>query len=113
MQEPSSSATGQHIVWAMARCHLAMRHFFGPQKDRVAALAVLRAVVESGITHIDTSVFYGPHITNQMIREALHPYADDLTIVTKVGAVPGSDGSWHRAMPPAEGSEAQSYGNVR
>ena len=67
---------------------------FGPPKDRQAAVAVLREAVESGVDHIDTSDFYGPHVTNQIIREALHPYRDDLTIVTKVGAVRGEDGSW-------------------
>ncbi|MDI3382443.1 aldo/keto reductase family oxidoreductase [Xenophilus aerolatus] len=67
---------------------------FGPPRDRRAALAVLRAAVEAGVNHIDTSDFYGPHITNQLIREALHPYNDDLVIVTKVGAVRGPDASW-------------------
>lgn len=67
---------------------------FGPPKDRDAALAVLREAVASGVDHIDTSDFYGPHVTNQLIREALHPYRDDLLIVTKVGAKRGDDGSW-------------------
>src|SRR5213595_3789726 len=67
---------------------------FGPPKDRAAAVAVLRAAVESGVDHIDTSDFYGPHVTNQIIREALSPYPDDLTIVTKIGARRGSDGAW-------------------
>jgi aryl-alcohol dehydrogenase-like predicted oxidoreductase len=67
---------------------------YGPPKDHAAALAVLRDAVASGVNHIDTSDFYGPHITNQIIREALHPYPDDLTIVTKVGAMRGKDGSW-------------------
>lgn len=67
---------------------------FGPPKDRDAALAVLRAAVEAGVDHIDTSDFYGPHVTNQLIREALHPYRDDLLIVTKIGATRGDDGSW-------------------
>jgi pyridoxine 4-dehydrogenase len=67
---------------------------FGPPKDREAALAVLREAVASGINHIDTSDFYGPHVTNQIIREALHPYPDDLTIVTKIGARRGEDASW-------------------
>jgi pyridoxine 4-dehydrogenase len=75
---------------------------FGPPKDRDAALAVLREAVESGINHIDTSDFYGPHVTNRLIREALHPYPDDLVIVTKVGAVRGADASWNPAMAPAE-----------
>ena len=71
---------------------------FGPPKDRDAALAVLREAVESGVDHIDTSDFYGPHITNQLIREALHPYPDTLTLVTKVGAVRGEDASWNPAI---------------
>jgi len=75
---------------------------FGPPKDCDAALAVLREAVASGVNHIDTSDFYGPHITNQLIREALHPYPDDLVIVTKVGAVRGEDASWNPAMAPAD-----------
>jgi pyridoxine 4-dehydrogenase len=73
---------------------LAGPHVFGPPKDVEAALAVLREAVESGVNHIDTSDFYGPHITNQIIKQALHPYRKDLTIVTKVGARRGDDGSW-------------------
>ncbi|QEI05517.1 aldo/keto reductase family oxidoreductase [Pigmentiphaga aceris] len=75
---------------------------FGPPKDRAAALAVLRAAVDAGVNHLDTSDFYGPHITNQLIREALHPYRDDLVIVTKVGAKRGANGSWDSAFTPAE-----------
>ncbi|HEX4152232.1 MAG TPA: aldo/keto reductase family oxidoreductase [Steroidobacteraceae bacterium] len=75
---------------------------FGPPKDRAAALAVLREAVASGIDHIDTSDFYGPHITNQLIREALHPYPDDLVIVTKLGARRGDDGSWNPAFSAEE-----------
>jgi pyridoxine 4-dehydrogenase len=75
---------------------------FGPPKDRAAALAVLREAIESGVNHIDTSDFYGPHVTNQIIREALHPYADDLVIVTKVGAVRDAQGGWLPAMEPAD-----------
>jgi pyridoxine 4-dehydrogenase len=71
---------------------------FGPPKDRAAAIAVLRAAVDSGVNHIDTSDFYGPHITNQVIKEALHPYRDGLVIVTKVGAVRGPDASWTPAF---------------
>ena len=67
---------------------------FGPPKDRAGAVAVLRAAVESGVDHIDTSDFYGPHVTNQIIREALHPYRDTLTLVTKIGARRGDDGAW-------------------
>jgi len=73
---------------------LAGPHVFGPPADRAGALAVLRAAVENGINHIDTSDFYGPHITNQLIREALHPYRDDLVITTKIGARRGADASW-------------------
>jgi pyridoxine 4-dehydrogenase len=75
---------------------------FGPPKDRAAALAVLRAAVASGVDHIDTSDFYGPHVTNQIIREAIHPYPEDLVIVTKIGAKRGKDGSWNPAFSPAE-----------
>ena len=79
---------------------------FGPPKDRDTALAVLREAVASGVDHIDTSDFYGPHITNRLIREALQPYPDGLTIVTKVGALRGSDGSWKPAQSPAELTQA-------
>jgi pyridoxine 4-dehydrogenase len=79
---------------------------FGPPKDRDAALAVLRESVESGVDHIDTSDFYGPHVTNQIIREALSPYPDDLTIVTKVGALRGADATWNPAQSPAELTQA-------
>ncbi|MGO6722685.1 aldo/keto reductase family oxidoreductase [Rhizobium ruizarguesonis] len=71
---------------------------FGPPKDHGAALAVLREAVASGVNHIDTSDFYGPHVTNQIIREALHPYRDDLVIVTKIGARRGADASWFPAF---------------
>ena len=73
---------------------LAGPHVFGPPKDRAAAVAVLREAVEAGVNHIDTSDYYGPHVTNQIIREALHPYPKDLTIVTKLGGRRGDDGSW-------------------
>ena len=75
---------------------------FGPPKDRDAALAVLREAVASGVNHIDTSDFYGPHITNQLIREALHPYPDDLVIVTKLGRRARRRRSWLPALEPAE-----------
>jgi len=75
---------------------------FGPPKDPKTAVAVLREALALGVNHIDTSDFYGPHVTNRLIREALHPYADDLTIVTKVGAVRGDDASWNPAQRPAE-----------
>ena len=79
---------------------------FGPPKDRGAALAVLREAVARGVNHIDTSDFYGPHITNQLIREALHPYRDDLAIVTKISARRGDDGSWIPAMSREELTQA-------
>jgi pyridoxine 4-dehydrogenase len=75
---------------------------FGPPRDRDAALAVLREAVARGVDHIDTSDFYGPHITNQLIREALHPYPHGLVIVTKVGALRGADASWNPAVAPAD-----------
>ena len=75
---------------------------WGPPKDRDEAVAVLREAVESGVDHIDTSDFYGPHVTNEVIREALSPYGVDLVIVTKVGAVRGPDRSWNVAMSPEQ-----------
>jgi len=75
---------------------------FGPPRDHDQAIAVLREAVASGVDHIDTSDFYGPHVVNQLIREALHPYPAGLTIVTKVGAVRGADASWNPAQKPAE-----------
>ncbi len=73
---------------------------FGPPKDHDTAIAVLREAVASGVNHIDTSDYYGPHVTNKLIREALHPYPDDLVIVTKIGARRGDDASWNPAMSP-------------
>ena len=75
---------------------------FGPPRDHDAALAVLRTAVEAGVDHIDTSDFYGPHVTNRLIREALSPYPDDLLIVTKIGARRGDDASWLPAFAPDE-----------
>ncbi|HEY6248281.1 MAG TPA: aldo/keto reductase family oxidoreductase [Pyrinomonadaceae bacterium] len=75
---------------------------FGPPRDVNAAVAVLREAVDSGVNHIDTSDYYGPHITNQIIKQALHPYTDDLVIVTKVGARRGSDKSWIPALSRQE-----------
>jgi pyridoxine 4-dehydrogenase len=75
---------------------------FGPPKDHDAAIAVLREAVELGINHIDTSDYYGPHITNQIIKEALHPYVDDLHVVTKVGAYRDSKGGWPHARSPEQ-----------
>ena len=81
---------------------LAGPHVFGPPRDREAALAVLRAAVEAGVNHIDTAESYGPHVTNQLIREALHPYPEGLVLVTKVGTKRGPEGSWDPAQTPAE-----------
>ena len=75
---------------------------FGPPKDHAGALAVLREAVATGVDHIDTSDFYGPHVTNRLIREALGPYPDNLTIVTKLGAIRGDDASWLPAQEPAQ-----------
>jgi aryl-alcohol dehydrogenase-like predicted oxidoreductase len=99
---------GEHIVNRMGygAMQLAGRGVFGPPKDRATALAVLRESVASGVNHIDTADFYGPHVTNQIIREALHPYPDDLVIVTKVSARRGADGSWIPAMSRDELTQA-------
>jgi Predicted oxidoreductases (related to aryl-alcohol dehydrogenases) len=77
---------------------LAGKGVFGPPRDRAEAVAVLRSAVEAGVNHIDTSDFYGPHVTNQIIKEALHPYKEDLVIVTKIGASRGPDASWNPAF---------------
>jgi pyridoxine 4-dehydrogenase len=79
---------------------------FGPPRDRAAAVAVLRAAVAAGVDHIDTSDFYGPHVTNEIIREALHPYPDGLVIVTKVGAKRGADASWNPAFSAEDLTQA-------
>jgi aryl-alcohol dehydrogenase-like predicted oxidoreductase len=81
---------------------LAGPHVFGPPADRDAAVAVLREAMELGITHIDTSDYYGPHVTNQIIKEALHPYPDPLHIVTKVGALRDTEGGWPQALAPGQ-----------
>jgi aryl-alcohol dehydrogenase-like predicted oxidoreductase len=85
---------------------LAGKGVFGPPKDRAEAVSVLREAIESGVNHIDTSDFYGPHVTNQIIREALHPYRDDLVIVTKIGATRGADASWNPAFSKAALTQA-------
>jgi pyridoxine 4-dehydrogenase len=75
---------------------------FGPPKDHAEALAVLREAIAAGVNHIDTSDYYGPFVTNRLIKEALHPYPENLRIVTKVGAIRGADASWNPALSPAE-----------
>jgi pyridoxine 4-dehydrogenase len=81
---------------------LAGPHVMGPPADRDAAIAVLRRAVELGVDHIDTSDYYGPYVVNELIREALHPYPDDLVLVTKVGARRTPDGHWPEALSPEE-----------
>jgi pyridoxine 4-dehydrogenase len=81
---------------------LAGPHVFGPPADRDAAVAVLREAIELDITHIDTSDYYGPHVTNQIIKEALHPYPEELHIVTKVGALRDAEGGWPQALAPEQ-----------
>jgi aryl-alcohol dehydrogenase-like predicted oxidoreductase len=91
---------------------LAGPHVFGPPADRGAAVAVLREALELGISHIDTSDFYGPHVTNQIIKEALHPYPDSLHIVTKVGARRDAEGGWPQALAPEQLRQAV-YDNLK
>jgi pyridoxine 4-dehydrogenase len=107
---PGTSITVKRMGYGAMQ--LAGPHVFGPPKDLDAALAVLREAVESGVNHIDTSDFYGPHITNQIIKQALHPYGKDLTIVTKVGARRGDDGSWILDASP-ECLKSSIYDNLR
>ncbi|RUW61694.1 aldo/keto reductase family oxidoreductase [Mesorhizobium sp. M7A.F.Ca.US.008.03.1.1] len=99
---PATFKLGSHTVKRLGygAMQLAGPGVFGPPKDHDAALAVLREAVAQGIDHIDTSDFYGPHVTNRLIREALAPYKDDLVIVTKIGAQRGADGSWLPAFSP-------------
>ncbi|MGU7811835.1 aldo/keto reductase family oxidoreductase [Burkholderia sp. AW49-1] len=107
------SIAGRHVHRiGYGAMQLAGPGVFGPPRDRVAALAVLREAVASGVDHIDTSDFYGPHVTNRLIREALHPYRDDLLIVTKIGARRGEDGSWLPAFS-AEALAAAVQDNLR
>jgi aryl-alcohol dehydrogenase-like predicted oxidoreductase len=99
---------GQRVVRRLGygAMQLAGPGVFGPPKDRGAALAVLREAVESGVNRIDTSDFYGPHVTNELICEALHPYPQDLVIVTKISARRGADGSWMPAFSREELTQA-------
>ena len=109
-----SFALGGHRVRRLGygAMQLAGPGVFGPPKDRDGALAVLRQAVAAGVDHIDTSDFYGPHVTNQLIREALHPYPDGLVIVTKVGARRGEDASWNPAFS-AEALTRAVHDNLR
>jgi pyridoxine 4-dehydrogenase len=93
---PSADKTVHRVGYGAMR--LSGPHIFGPPADRDEAIRVLRTAIEAGVDHIDTSDFYGPFVTNQIIREALHPYRDNLTLVTKIGALRGEDGSWYGAL---------------
>jgi pyridoxine 4-dehydrogenase len=97
---PGTSITVHRVGYGAMQ--LAGPHVFGPPADHDGAIAVLREVVKLGINHIDTSDFYGPHVTNHLIKEALHPYPKQLTIVTKVGARRDEKGNWPRALAPDE-----------
>ena len=97
---PGTSMTVNRMGYGAMQ--LAGPHVFGPPRDMNAAIAVLREAVEAGVNHIDTSDFYGPHVTNQIIKQALHPYPDGLVIVTKVGARRGEDKSWIPALKRQE-----------
>jgi aryl-alcohol dehydrogenase-like predicted oxidoreductase len=101
-------ALGDHQVYRLGygAMQLAGPGVFGPPKDPDAAVRVLQEAVAAGVNHIDTSDFYGPHITNQLIRKALHPYSADLCIVTKVSARRDEQGNWLPAMSPAELTQA-------
>lgn len=102
IDESGTFILGDHTVKRLGygAMQLAGPGVFGPPKDRDAALAVLREAVAAGVNHIDTSDYYGPHVTNRLIREAIAPYPDDLVIVTKIGARRGEDGSWIPATSP-------------
>jgi aryl-alcohol dehydrogenase-like predicted oxidoreductase len=101
---PGTSLTVQRIGYGAMQ--LAGSGVWGPPKDPDGAIAVLREAVAAGVNHIDTSDYYGPHVTNQLIRQALHPYPEGLVIVTKVGARRPSDGSWQPAITPHDLSDA-------
>ena len=108
VQKSGTFTLGSHTVKRLGygAMQLAGPHVFGPPKDHDAAIAVLREAVASGVNHIDTSDYYGPYVTNQLIREALTPYPEDLVIVTKIGARRGSDASWLPANSPKELEQA-------
>jgi len=103
-ERSGQSALGDRTVNRMGygAMQLAGPHVMGPPADRDAAVAVLRRAIELGVDHVDTSDYYGPHVTNEIIREALHPYPEQLTIVTKVGARRTPDGDWPEALSPGE-----------
>jgi len=104
MTRPDTFTLGSRTVRRMGfgAMQLAGPGVWGPPRDRARAVAVLRAAVDAGVNHIDTSDYYGPHVVNRLIRGALHPYPDDLVIVTKVGARRGPNGEWLRAVSPED-----------
>ena len=106
--QPGTFKLGHRMVRRLGygAMQLAGPGVFGPPRDRAAAVAVLRAAVAAGVNHIDTSDFYGPHVTNEIIHEALHPYPDDLVLVTKIGARRGPAGEWIPATSAAELTQA-------
>jgi pyridoxine 4-dehydrogenase len=108
VERSGAFALGDRLVKRLGygAMQLAGPNVFGPPKDPQAARSVLRETVAHGVNHIDTSDYYGPHITNQLIREALYPYPEDLVIVTKIGARRGEDASWRPASSPAELTQA-------
>ena len=108
LRKPDTFTLGDRTVRRLGygAMQLAGKGVFGPPKDPATARAVLREAVASGVNHIDTSDYYGPYVTNQLIREALHPYPDELVIVTKIGARRGADASWLPAWSPAELTQA-------
>ncbi|MGY1734862.1 aldo/keto reductase family oxidoreductase [Geodermatophilus sp. SYSU D00684] len=113
MTTPTAERSGQFALGdrtvnriGYGAMQLAGPHVMGPPADREAAVAVLRRAVELGVDHVDTSDYYGPHVTNEVIREALHPYPEQLTIVTKVGARRTPDGAWPEALSPDELKQA-------
>src|SRR5690242_12130842 len=107
---PGTSLTVNRMGYGAMQ--LAGPHVFGPPRDVNAAIAVLREAVESGVNHIDTSDYYGPHVTNQIIKRALHPYRKDLVIVSKLGARRGEDKSWIPALSRQELIDG-TYDNLR
>lgn len=108
IDQPGTFSLGDRVVKRLGygAMQLAGPGVFGPPRDPEAARAVLREAVAAGVNHIDTADFYGPHVTNRLIREALHPYPDDLVIVTKVSARRGNDGAWLPALSPVELTQA-------
>src|SRR5580658_382617 len=107
---PGTASTVRRVGYGAMQ--LAGPGVFGPPKDPQAAVAVLREAVAAGVNHVDTSDYYGPYVTNRIIREALHPYPSDLVLVTKIGAIRPADGSWQPAISPQDLTDAV-HSNLR